>query len=70
MVEKDNPPIASTVAKVLDAFLEAMKGDEKINSAAAERLDALMREGRVPNQDEINKALFLPSTEEAQGDSS
>ena len=48
MVEKDDLPLSPTVAKVLDAFLEAMKSDEKIDNAAAERLDALLREGKAP----------------------
>lgn len=70
MVEKDDLPLSPTVAKVLDAFLEAMKSDEKIDNAAAERLDALLREGKAPKQDEIDDALFPTSTEEKQGEAS
>ena len=42
-----------------------MKSDEKIDNAAAERLDALLREGN-----EIDDALFPTSTEEKQGEAS
>ena len=58
-------PISPTLAKVLDAFLKAMKADEAIQNDAATRLDTLFRSGENPKQDEIDAALFPPEGDEA-----
>jgi hypothetical protein len=65
MTDQDTelPPI---VIKVLDAFLQAMRSDESIDDAAAGRLDTLLREGRIPKQDEIDDALFPPPVKEEE----
>lgn len=63
-------PISPTLAKVLDAFLEAMKADEAIQNEAAIRLDTLLRSGKSPKQDEIDAALFPPEDEAGVEESS
>ena len=67
MDQNFDPPISPTLAKVLDAFLEAMKADELIEGAAADRLDALLRSGKTPKSDEIGAALFPPLEDENIG---
>lgn len=59
-MEKDTDHLISpTLAKVLDAFWEAMKSDAEIQDEAANRLNVLLRGGKTPKPDEINDALFL-----------
>ena len=57
MVQEQGPPSSPTLVKILQKFLAAMKADEALEDAAAERLDALLQTGRVPKQDEISAAL-------------
>ena len=58
MSEQDDSLLSPTVTKVLDKYLAALKADEKIDDAAAERLDAFLRKGKIPKPDEIDAALF------------
>lgn len=65
MDQEQGPPISPTLDKVLQKFLEVMKADEAIENAAADRLDTLLRSGKVPKPDEISAALYpLPENEE------
>jgi hypothetical protein len=52
--------LSPTVNKVLDEYLAALHADEKINNDAADRLDALLRKGKVPKFEDIDAALFPP----------
>jgi hypothetical protein len=50
-------PLSPTVSKVLDKYLATLEGDEEIDNEAAKRLDSLLRQGKVPKFEEIDKAL-------------
>ena len=58
MSEQQNEPLSPTVKKVLDAYLEALKGDSDVDDEAAARLDAVLRQGKVPKPSDIDAALF------------
>jgi hypothetical protein len=60
MAKQKNEPISPTVKKVLDEYLSALYADEEIDNEAADRLDALLRNGNVPKFDDIDGALFPP----------
>lgn len=60
MAEKNDAPLSPTVVKVLDEYLAALHADEEIDNEAADRLDALLRKGKVPKFDDIDAALFPP----------
>lgn len=60
MAEQKNEPLSPTVNKVLDKYFAALQADEDINNEAANRLDALLRTGKVPKFEEIDAALFPP----------
>ena len=49
MAEQDDVPLSATVKKVLDEFLANLKSDDAVDDVAADRIDALLRKGRVPN---------------------
>lgn len=57
MSEEQENPLSPTVSKVLDEYLAALEEDEEIDSEAATRLDALLRQGKVPRFEDIDKAL-------------
>ena len=61
MAEYEHEPISPTVKKVLDEYLAALHADEDIEKEAADRLDRLLRKGKVPKFDDIDAALFVPS---------
>ena len=50
-------PLSPTVSKVLDKCLATLEGDEEIDNEAAKRLDTLLRQGKVPKFEEIDKAI-------------
>ena len=60
MAEYKNESISPTVKKVLDEYIAVLHADEEINNEAADRLDALLRKGKVPKFDDIDAALFPP----------
>ncbi|MBE0532029.1 MAG: hypothetical protein IH626_14455 [Rhodospirillales bacterium] len=60
MAEQQKEPLSATVNKVLDEYLAALHADEEINSEAADRLDALLRKGKVPKFEDIDAVLFPP----------
>ena len=64
MVELDDDPLSPTVTKVLDQYLATLHADNAIDNDAADRLDALLRKGKVPKPEQIDAALFPP----AEGD--
>jgi hypothetical protein len=57
MSEEEENPLSPTVSKVLDEYLATLEGDEGIDNEAAKRLDTLLRQGKVPKFEEIDKAL-------------
>ncbi len=65
MTEAKDEPLSPTVTKVLDAYLEALKGDSDIDDEAAGRLDDLLRRGNVPKPADIDGALFLTDDDKA-----
>jgi hypothetical protein len=67
MDQDQGSPISPTLEKVLEKFLEVMKADEAIDHDAADRLDSLLRSGKVPKPDEISAALFPPPDDEENG---
>ena len=57
MEEPKNVSILPTVKKVLDEYIAVLHADD---NDAADRLDALLRNGKVPKFDDIDAALFPP----------
>lgn len=64
MTEAKDEPLSPTVTKVLDAYLEALKGDSDIDDEAAGRLDDLLRQGKVPKPADIDIALIPADDDE------
>lgn len=60
MAEYKSESISPTVKKVLDEYVTVLHADEKIDKDAVDRLDALLRTGKIPKFDEIDAALFPP----------
>lgn len=60
MAEHKTESVSPTVLKVLDEYIAVLHADEEIDSEAADRLDALLRNGKVPKCDDIDAALFPP----------
>lgn len=57
MSENQDNPLSPTVSKVLDEYLATLEGDEDIDNNAAQRLDTLLRKGKVPKFEDIDEAL-------------
>lgn len=57
MSEEQDNPLSPTVSKVLDEYLATLEGDEDIDNESAKRLDNLLRQGKVPKFEDIEKAL-------------
>jgi hypothetical protein len=57
MSEEQENPLSPTVSKVLDEYLATLEGDDRIDNEGAKRLDTLLRQGKVPKFEEIDKAL-------------
>lgn len=53
------------MTKILDAYLEALKGDSDIDDESAVRLDDLLRQGKVPKPADIDSALLPTADDEA-----
>lgn len=60
MAEYKTESISPTVTKVLDQYIAVLHADEEIDDEAADRLDALLRKGKVPKFEDIDAALFPP----------
>ena len=60
MGEQKDESLSPTVKKVLDEYLTALHADEEIDNEAVDRLDTLLRKGKVPKLDDIDAALFPP----------
>ncbi|MBG6172547.1 hypothetical protein IWQ55_000427 [Labrenzia sp. EL_208] len=65
MTEAKDEPLSPTMKKVLNAYLEALKGDSDIDDEAAERLDDLLRQRTVPKPADIDAVLFPDDHDEA-----
>lgn len=65
MTDEQDGPLSPTVTKVLDAYLNALKGDSAINDEAAGRLNDLLRQGKVPKLVDIDVALFPTDDDKA-----
>ncbi len=46
MVEQKDAILSPTVTKVLDEYLVALRADKEVGDDAADRLDALLRNGK------------------------
>jgi hypothetical protein len=64
MAAQENESISLTVKKVLDEYISVLHADEMIDNEAADRLDALLRNGKVPKFDDIDVALLPPPKED------
>lgn len=60
MAEYKYESISPTVKKVLDRYIAALYADEEIDNEAVDRLDVLLRKGKIPKFDDIDAALFPP----------
>lgn len=58
MAEHRTESISPTVTKVLDEYIAVLHADENIASEAVDRLDALLRNGKIPKFDDIDAALL------------
>lgn len=65
MNETKDEPLSPTVTKILDAYLEALKGDSDIDNEAGRRLDDLLRQGKIPKPSDLDAALFPADDGEA-----
>lgn len=65
MPEAQDEPLSPTMTKVLDAYLDALKGDSEIDDEAAGRLNDLLRQGKAPKPADIDLALFPANDDEA-----
>jgi len=63
MAEFKNEPISPALKKVLDEFVTVLHSDEEIDNEAADRLDALLRKGKLPKHDDLDAALSTPPKE-------
>jgi hypothetical protein len=66
MATQNDSPLSPTVIKVLDEYLAALIADGDIDQDGAKRLDALLRQGKVPKSEDIQSALDSPQKEEKQ----
>lgn len=60
MAEYKNESISLTVKMILDEYIAVLHADEEVDNDAADRLDALLRKGKIPKLDDIDAALFPP----------
>lgn len=60
MAEHNDELISPTVKKILDEYIAVLHTDEEIDNDTADRLDALLRKGKVPKFEDIDAALFPP----------
>ena len=60
MNKKDQPLLSPTVIKVLNEYLSSLHTDKEISNEAVDRLDAILRNGKVPKFNDIDAALFPP----------
>lgn len=60
MEKQKDEPMSPTVKKVLDEYLTALHADEEFDNEAADRLDELLRKGKVLKFDDIDTALSPP----------
>jgi len=60
MKHQDEHLLSPTVTKVLDEYMIVLQADEKIDKHAIDRLDVLLRIGKVPKPEEIDAALNPP----------
>lgn len=58
MAEYKNESISPIVKKVLDEYIAVLNADEEMDNEAADRLDALLRKGKVPSFEDIDAVLF------------
>lgn len=58
--EPDHVALSPTVGKVLDEYVAALKADEYLDDEMTERLEALLRKGKVPKAEDLDSALFPP----------
>ena len=59
----DNPSLSSlspTVLKVINEFVAALRADDDVDEAAADRLERLLKQTSVPKPDDIRAVLFDP----------
>lgn len=61
MTESKNEMISPTVKKVLDAYIDVLHADKEIDNKNADRLDVLLRKGKIPKPEEFDIALFAPT---------
>ncbi|MEO1922834.1 MAG: hypothetical protein ABGW84_13235 [Sphingomonadaceae bacterium] len=57
MSEEPDHPLSPTVAKILDQYLAVLEKDENLDAEAAKRLDNILRQGKIPKFEDIDKAL-------------
>ena len=59
----DNPSLSSlspTVLKVINEFVTALRADDDVDKAAADRLERLLEQTSVPKPNDISAVLFDP----------
>jgi hypothetical protein len=66
MAEQDENVLSPTVTKVLEEFASALSEDAAIPDNTVDRLDGLLRKGKVPKVEEISAAVFPPAEGDAE----
>jgi len=61
--DNDSIAVSSTVLKVVEQFVTAMRADPAIADEAIDRLANNLRKGTVPTPNDISAILFEPSPE-------
>ena len=62
--KKHSAALSPTVSQVIDKYIDALRADDDIGTAAAEALDLLLRKGTVPKPEDIDTALFTAPPED------
>lgn len=60
MAEYKNESMSPTVIKVLDEYIAVLHAGNEIDNEAVDRLNTVLRKGKVPKFDDIDAALFSP----------
>ena len=59
----ENFSLSPTLVKVLDEYRDTLLKNNQIDGDAVGRLDQLLRRGKVPKFEEIDKAVFSSAKE-------
>jgi hypothetical protein len=53
--------LSPTVTRILDEFSEALKEDADLDQSMVDRLDELLKSGKIPKVEDFDNVLLLPT---------